>query len=670
MAACQSTRLTVQDAAVKLSDEILPLFGPDGPLARRLEGYERRPEQEQLCQAIGETLDHGGTIVAEAGTGVGKSFAYLVPAILLAERTKKQVVISTRTKALQAQLATKDIPFLQAVLPIEFTATVCVGRNNYVCRRRLERALENRNSLFEHDAELEELVAIRNWVAAGPDFGLRNELSFVPESKVWSEVQAESGNCLGKACRHFEPCEWQKGKRRMRTAQILIVNHALYFADLALRMNGAEYLPEHQLVVFDEAHHLENIAGDALGHRFSFGMLEWVLSRLVTRRGKGLLARLGRHDEIQRIHELRRTAQAYFEAIEARLDTGDGGTCRLHRNDCIEDTFSHAIDGIARSLHDYAEGCERETELELKSRIERLFELAAVTRAFAKPAEDNTVRWIERANRRAVLRAAPVRVAEILRDALFDQMPASVLVSATLGPPERGFSWLRDRLGIGESARTLRVGSPFPYEKNVKFEVAEGMPDPSTDASDYEREVARRVVDLCRENGGRSLVLCTSWRFVQRCAEALRPVVDELGIELLVQGERPLDQLIERKREEPTSILIGTDSLWEGIDLPGDAVTLVILTRFPFPVPSHPLIAARVDDLESRGMSSFGEYVLPVALLRFIQGFGRLVRSSHDTGRVVLLDPRARRKRYGQRFLDALPGGLGCGDDDAPMGLD
>ncbi|HMQ23449.1 MAG TPA: DEAD/DEAH box helicase, partial [Planctomycetota bacterium] len=382
--------------AVSLAADLPALFGPEGPLARRLEGYERRPEQEALCTAIAESLDRGGTIVAEAGTGVGKSFAYLLPAILLAERTKKRVIISTRTKALQAQLATKDIPFLQAVLPIEFTATVCVGRNNYVCRRRLETAWSERQSLFDEGGEIEELGAIHDWVRRGPEFGLKSELSFVPGAKTWGEVQAESGNCLGPACRHFEPCEWQKAKRRMQTSQLLIVNHALYFADLKLRSQGAQYLPDHDLVVFDEAHHVENIASEALGERLTPAMIEWVLSRLVNRRGKGLLTRHGLYPEVQQVEAIRRVAKEYWARVAERMSAVAAGTLRLGGQDVIEDSLSSLLDKLARDLHEIAEHAEREVELEIKSRADRLFDLAAVVRSFAKPAENHTVRWIER----------------------------------------------------------------------------------------------------------------------------------------------------------------------------------------------------------------------------------------------------------------------------------
>jgi len=256
-------------------------------------------------------------------------------------------------------------------------------------------------------------------------------------------------------------------------------------------------------------------------------------------------------------------------------------------------------------------------------------------------------------------------VANALREGLFRRVPRSILLSATLGPREGGFAWFRKRLGL-EKAEALELGSPFPYERNVVLDVEEGLPDPSKDRDAFETEASQRAADLVVENGGRSLILCTSWRFLRRCREILAPRLAEVGLTLLVQGDQPLHQLIQRKREQPESVLIGTDSLWEGIDIPGDAVTLVILTRFPFPVPTHPLTQARMEAVEREGLSSFTHYSVPHALLKFRQGFGRLVRSSEDRGKVVILDPRARRKSYGRRFLDALPP---CRHDDDDMGI-
>ena len=647
-----------------LQGRVEALLGADGALARRLEGWEEREEQTALAQRVAAAFENGGALCAEAGTGVGKSFAYLLPAILWSEATGKQVFVSTRTRALQAQLAQKDLPFLQAVLPIEFTWAVAVGRNNYVCLRRLQRALEARSGLFEGDEQHEQLQRIAEWVRAGPERGVRDELAFVPESKVWQEVQAEQGNCLGPDCKWFGPCHWQRGKRVLRTAKIVIVNHALYFADLALKQQGVEYLPAHDCVVFDEAHHLEQVASEALGLRFGPARCEWQLGRLKNRRGtRGLLVRMGLDREGRLVDEIRRLAESYWEVPAAQLEAHGEHVLRLERSVTFGDAWSPRLEELAAALLRAADASEVEQAFELQARARGIEELALLVRAFAQPASDNEVRWIERERRQVLLRAAPVRVSEHLREALFERhdmatspeaRPTTVLVSATLGPPDDGFAWLRGRLGA-ESADALRVDSPFPYEQNVELHVAEGLPDPGQDSRAFEHEAAERVAELVLDNDGRALVLCTSWRQVESCREALERALEGSGIELLCQGERPLAQLIDAKRSCPRSVLIGTDSLWEGIDLRGDAVTLVVLTRFPFPVPSHPLTAARIEEIERSGRSSFAEYTLPLAMLKFRQGFGRLVRSSADRGRVVVLDPRARRRRYGQRFLDSLP---------------
>ncbi len=260
---------------------------------------------------------------------------------------------------------------------------------------------------------------------------------------------------------------------------------------------------------------------------------------------------------------------------------------------------------------------------------------------------------------------APISVAAALREGLFKRIPRSILLSATLGPSQGGFAWFRERLGL-EKAEALELGSPFPYERNVVLDVEEGLPDPSQDRVGFEREASERAANLVVENGGRALILCTSWRFLRQCRQILEPRLREAGIPLLVQGDQPLHQLIQRKQELPESVLIGTDSLWEGIDIPGDAVTLVILTRFPFPVPTHPLTQARMEAVERQGLSSFMHYSVPHALLKFRQGCGRLIRSSKDKGKVVILDPRARRKSYGRRFLDALPP---CRHNEEDLGI-
>lgn len=638
-----------------LTEQVRGLWNPRGVLARRLPGWERRAEQEAMAEAIAACLEQGRTCVGEAGTGVGKTFAYLLPAILWADATGKQVLVSTRTKALQEQIARKDLPFLQAVLPVEFSWAVAVGRNNYLCLRRLRRALQDGPRLFQDPARTGQIDRIAAWARARPDAGVRNELEFVPHPEVWQEVQAEQGNCLGAECAWFDPCHWQRGKRAMQTARVVVVNHALYFADLALRMAGVAYLPHHDAVVFDEAHHVEAIASEALGFRLSPAQFDWHLSRLANRRAsRGLLVKLGLHREARLVRELYRLADAYFEAPRAMLAQAEGAQLRLQAGTAFEDCLSEPLENLVQALRRASGHLVRESRMELDARAGRLSEFAAVARSLAHAPDPNEVRWLEQERNQVVVRSSPIEIGELLRQHLFPHLSRAVLVSGTLGPPEGDFAWLRSRLGI-DQARCVRVGSPFPYEDNVEVVLEEGLPDPGDEPAAFEQEACTRIRDHCLANGGRALVLCTSWRFLDHCRAALAPALAAAGLPLLVQGDRPLTQLVEEKRRKPESVLVGTDTLWEGIDIPGEALTLLILTRFPFPVPSHPLIAARCEAIERQGQSGFDGYSVPLALLKFRQGFGRLVRSASDRGRVVVLDPRARRRSYGRRFLVALP---------------
>jgi ATP-dependent DNA helicase DinG len=638
-----------------IDEQVRELLGPGGTLARRLPGYEHREGQLRFARAVSSALEQDGTLIGEAGTGIGKSFGYLVPAILLAEERGKPVVISTRTKALQEQLNAKDLPFLQAVLPMEFTWTVAVGRNNYVCMRRFERAKKDRGTLFRDESHYEQLEAIAQ-LTAGAGNGTRDELGFVPKSSLWDEVCAEQGNCLGRKCRYYTPCPWQKSRRRLHNAQLLVVNHALYFADLALREHDVSLLPEHAAVIFDEAHHLEDIAGQALGRQLSGGMFEWVLSRLLTRSGRrGLLAR---HDPglwQPVLGDLRGHVELWFGQV-GHLAGSEGEARTLPQDSPFEDSLSEPLLSCAKELTRWAEReLGLEERMELDSRVRRLEELASLVQSFCSKGGDNEVRWTERRRQQDVLCAAPVRVAPLLAEQLWgkdDQ--AKLLVSATLGPPDREFGWLRDRLGI-VSASALREPSPFPYEENVRLEIPGNLPDPGLESRAFETESAELILEHCLANEGRALVLGTSRRWLDRCRQIIEGRLHAENIELLVQGDAPLPQLIERKREHPRSVLMGVDTLWEGIDIPGPAVTLLVLVRLPFAVPSHPLTKARIDEIARRGGNAFAEFSVPQALLKFQQGFGRLVRRHGDGGVVLALDPRLRTKPYGRRFVDVLP---------------
>ena len=640
--------------------DVRALLGPDGPVARRLEDYEPRPQQLELSLAVERALREGHHLVAEAGTGTGKSFAYLLPAAMHADRHQGEgpVVISTRTIALQEQLEQKDLPFLHAVLPFEWSSVTAIGRNNYLCLRRMHQAERDQQGLFDDPERHAQMRKIVDWSLNASD-GTRQELDFPPRPEVWEGVQAEHGNCLQRACKHYDACFWQRARRRMQTAQVLVVNHALYFADLALRIAGASYLPAHRVVVFDEAHHLERTATESLGLRVGRSTVGWHLRRVHKRRGdRTLLSRHGTGTAKLLWEEAHQLNDAFFDSLDRRLQDAGGDSAAL-RDQSVDENLTPVLRALSGELAAAAMRAEQvDAQMELQARATGLEGLCKMLKALCVPnpdAETPLVRWLEPSRRGAQLCAAPLDVSAALRQHLFDGGATTILTSATLATgDDDGFSWMRKQIGL-DRAETLRVGSPFDYDRAVDFCVEEAMPDPSRESHSYRREVAARCERHVLDNGGRALILCTSWDFVRFLAQQLRPACSEQGIELLVQGEQPLTRLLERKRDEETSVLIGTDSLWEGIDVRGDALTLLVVTRLPFASPGHPLTQARMDLMKQRGQEPFAEHSLPEAVLKFRQGFGRLIRGQRDRGKVVVMDPRVRTKGYGRKFVDALP---------------
>ena len=662
------------------------LLGPGGAIAQGLGDYEERPEQLALANAVEAALQDGTHLLAEAGTGIGKSFAYLVPAIqhAVAHRGDGPVVVSTRTIALQQQLEQKDLPFLQSVLrpalDLDFSAVTAVGRNNYLCLRRMHLARNESQLLFADPERQAQLHAVVEW-SLSTRSGTRMALPEPVGNEVWEEVRAEHQNCLHRACPHYEPCHYQRARRSMASADILVVNHALYLADVALRMAGAAYLPAHRVVIFDEAHHLERVATESLGLRLTRSMLRWHLRRLHPKnRARSLLTRYGTPRAQTLVRQLWTAGDGFFQDLSGRLDNGK-------QTLALDSTILGGGEDLADLLTDLAtelthcadaiESTDLRTELHARARG---FEtMHVVVRSLCNPLEASMVRWLEATPRGPELRSAPLEVSTALNKHVFDDDHTCVLTSATLGsraavaavdddeqheqPKADDFRWFRRRLGINK-AITLRLGSPFQYHQQVRVILEETLPDPAREPEQYLAEACPRILRHLLENDGRALVLCTSWHFVEHLAEFLRPRLADQDLRLLVQGEAPMPRLLHDKQKDPHSVLLGTDSLWEGIDIKGDSLTLLILTRFPFAQPDHPLTRARLARIEAQGGSGFREHTLPEALVKFRQGFGRLVRSKTDTGKVVVLDPRVRTRRYGAEFLRALPTGLSALDQE------
>lgn len=640
------------------------ILGPDGRIAARLASYEERPQQLEMAEAVSRAIDQRRHLIVEAGTGVGKSFAYLAPVILAAagetSDEPRRAVISTHTISLQEQLLTKDLPLLNAVIPLEFTAVLVKGRGNYLSRRRMRNALNRAGSLFRQDEELKQLQEITRWAQETTDGSLA-DLSFRPMPGVWDEVASDHGNCMGRQCPTYGECFYYQARRRMQNAQILIVNHALFFSDLALRKQGASILPDYDIVVFDEAHTIEQVASDHLGVNVSSSQVQYALNKLYNvRTQRGLLVNLNRDELLRRVDKCREKADLFFDAVRMWMTQYGPRNGRVEEPEIVQDTLVKALDRLAGDVRQAAVGMFKPDEKQdFVAAADRLSGLAGEIEAWRMQSLEGAVYWIELTHGRyprTTLAAAPLDVGPTLREQLFNQVSTVVATSATLAigrPPS--FEFFKSRIGLTQ-ADEKRLGSPFDYREQAQLILLDGMPDPSSDAREYESRAIRLIERYVGRTEGRAFVLFTSYEMLRRAASELAAWLARNNIALYSQADGlPRSQLLERFKQNPRAVLFGTDSFWQGVDVPGDALVNVIITKLPFSVPDLPLLEARLEAIRSRGGNPFGEYQMPEAVIRLKQGFGRLIRSRSDRGMVVILDPRVRTKPYGRVFLDSLP---------------
>jgi ATP-dependent DNA helicase DinG len=668
------------------------IFAADGVLARALptagRAYEDRPQQREMARAVAAAIEGKHHLLVEAGTGVGKSYAYLIPLILWAVENKQRILIATHTKALQQQLVEKDLPFLRELfigkLGLDFKFALCLGTGNYLCPRRL--AKSGTVGLFATKDDVAQMGEIEKW-ARKTSTGRALDLPFEPSTHLWAQLNRESDLCLGRACPMYEDSFFYKARREQEKSQVLVANHHLLFAHLASGGNdAAAVLPSFDALVLDEAHKAEEVAGNYLGLEFSNLGAARLIELLHHRRtnktvlsGSALPERVELEAKlIEAADEARAATARFFENLQTalRIDATRAQSLRLRAPHVVENALNEPLTRLEEILRKARKSAEKTVDEELMRELEgygtRCFEMRSTLDELLNQSRAGWVYWCAAAPRpntnpfqkgsaprvpRLALQGAPIDVAAALQESLFGKICPVILTSATLTAGGH-FEFLRERLGLTPEqskveVETMSLGSPFDYQKNALLYLGRDLPDPYHGAY-FESAAMQRASEVLQRTAGRAFVLCTSFRMVDATANLLRQTLPK-SIEVLKQGERSRGKLLNDFRADVHSVLVGTTSFWQGVDVPGESLSCVVIMKLPFAVPDDPLVQARVESLKEKGRDAFNEYQVPQAVMMFRQGFGRLIRTATDKGIVAILDPRVATKGYGKTFLESLP---------------
>jgi ATP-dependent DNA helicase DinG len=641
-------------------------FFSNGGKLGKAKGYESRPGQAKMAERVAEIIEDRKHLVVEAGTGTGKSLAYLVPAAYAAQELGKKAIISTYTIHLQEQLFGKDVPIVQSLVPFEFTAALLKGRQNYLCPHRLKKAQQHQGDLFAA-GQAEQLKGLVEWARRTKD-GTLSDIDFQVDAAVWAQVCSEAFACTPRHCGGPTGCFYQMARTKVLDANVVILNHALLFGLLAGAEENEEspsegYLFPNDFLVLDEAHEVEDVAAKALGLEVRLGSLRFLLQRLVhPRTKKGVLTRIGDGNAVKSTLGVLGILEGAFEEILESAGLGASGQKRVRQPLGVKSELGPRLMDVRAQLLKLAEDAgDGEERNELKDHARRLEASAFGLGEFLKMSREGHAYWVERrlpeegrAHRGEMsLHASPVEVAERLEELVFRPDCTTIMTSATLDVG-RGLEFFAKRVGAQE-AETLLVESPFDYESQMRVYLPKGMPEPS-EGQRFQEALEGWIQRFVGMTKGKAFVLFTSRAMLRKTAEGMAGWFEEQGLRLLVQDKgNSRTRLLKEFKEDRDSVLFGTDSFWQGVDVPGEALSNVILTRLPFSVPDEPLFEARCERIKEKGGEPFRELQLPEAILKFRQGVGRLIRSREDRGQIAVLDGRILSRTYGKSFLKILP---------------